>query len=47
MSNRVWTELKKGTAPTGLRWLNTRRVVINPGYLERSIAVDENGKPTG
>jgi hypothetical protein len=34
MRNRIWTKLKKGTTPTGLRWLNTRRVVINPGYRE-------------
>ena len=40
MRNRIWTELKKGTAPTGLRWLNSRRVVINPGYRELLKAAD-------
>ncbi len=34
MSNRIWAYLKQGTAPNGLGWLNTRRVVINPGYRE-------------
>jgi len=34
MRNQIWAELKKGTAPAGLRWLNTHRVVINPGYRE-------------
>lgn len=34
MSNRIWTQLKKGTSPKGLRWLNTHHVVINPGYRE-------------
>jgi len=40
MSNRIWTELKQGTAPKGLRWLNTHRVVINPGYRELLKAAD-------
>ncbi len=32
MNNQIWTELKKGTAPQNLRWLNSHRVVINPDY---------------
>ena len=40
MSNRIWTNLKKGTAPKGLCWLNTHRVVINPDYLELLKAVN-------
>ena len=34
MSNQIWTQLKQGTAPKGLRWLNTHRVAINPDYRE-------------
>ena len=34
MQNSIWKQLKNGTAPKGLRWLNTHRVVINPGYAD-------------
>jgi tRNA A-37 threonylcarbamoyl transferase component Bud32 len=34
MRNHIWTELKKGTAPQGLHWFNSHRVVINPDYRE-------------
>ena len=42
MSDQIWTELKKGSAPSGLGWLNRHRVVINPGYrdLLESIGLD-------
>ena len=34
MRNKIWKQLKKGTAPKGLRWLNTHRVSINPEYRD-------------
>jgi tRNA A-37 threonylcarbamoyl transferase component Bud32 len=34
MSNQIWKQLKQGSAPNGLRWLNTHRVTINPDYRE-------------
>jgi tRNA A-37 threonylcarbamoyl transferase component Bud32 len=34
MQNKIWTALKKGTAPKGLGWLNKHRVVINPDYRD-------------
>lgn len=40
MSHHIWTELKKGTAPKGLLWLNTHRVTINPAYRDLLKAVD-------
>lgn len=40
MRNQIWTELKKGTAPQSLRWLNSHRVVINPDYCELLKASD-------
>jgi tRNA A-37 threonylcarbamoyl transferase component Bud32 len=40
MSNRIWTQLKLGTAPKGLRWLNTHRVTINPDYRDLLKAAD-------
>ncbi len=40
MSNRIWTELEKGTAPKGLLWFNTHRVVIKPDYRELLKSVD-------
>jgi len=40
MSNRIWTQLKQGTAPKGLRWLNTHHVIINPDYRELLKAAD-------
>ena len=32
MRNQLWTALKEGTAPKGLRCLNTHRIVIHPDY---------------
>jgi len=40
MGNQLWTLLKEGTAPKGLRWLNTHRIVIDPGYRELLNSVD-------
>jgi len=34
MRNKIWKQLKKGTTPTWLRWLNTHHVVINPEYRD-------------
>ena len=34
MRKQIWTQLKEGTAPRGLSWLNTHRVAINPDYRD-------------
>jgi len=34
MLNQLWAALKEGTAPKGLRCLNTHRIVIHPDYNE-------------
>ena len=34
MRNQIWAALKEGKAPSGLRCLNTHRVVIHPDYPE-------------
>ena len=45
MSNQIWTALKEGTAPKGLRCLNTHRVVIHPDYIELLKAIDLDSIP--
>lgn len=39
MRNLIWTALKEGTAPKGLRCFNSHHVVIQPDYLELLKAV--------
>jgi len=34
MRNHIWTQLKNGTTPNGLGWLNTHRSVNNPDYQQ-------------
>lgn len=45
MSNQIWSELKKGTAPKGLLWLNTHRVTINPAYTALLKSYDLDSMP--
>ncbi|MBW2690114.1 MAG: hypothetical protein JRC99_09315 [Deltaproteobacteria bacterium] len=40
MRHQIWTALKEGTAPKGLRCLNTHRVVIHPDYTELLKTID-------
>ncbi len=40
MQNQIWTALKEGTAPKGLRCLNTHRVVIHPDYSDLLSSID-------
>jgi tRNA A-37 threonylcarbamoyl transferase component Bud32 len=40
MRNQIWAALKEGTAPKGLRCLNTHRVIIHPDYPELLKSID-------
>jgi tRNA A-37 threonylcarbamoyl transferase component Bud32 len=40
MRNQIWAALKEGKAPSGLRCLNTHRIVIHPDYPELLKSID-------